>query len=158
MRLMLATLLSMASVATAAAQSDVRHSGGAEFSSFKTYWLEKREGCQPVISLKIKNTSSGLIGPIGLRMEVVDKDQKSVFAVGLASMPSIDLPPDHTREIAIAADRTITPRDCLGGMHEAALSTIHFAIRLTATVGQDPVSVEIVRDEPMSEERVPTQD
>jgi hypothetical protein len=43
-------------------------------------------------------------------------------------------------------------------MHEMAFSTIHFAIRLTATVGQDPKSVEIARDEPMKEERVPAQD
>jgi hypothetical protein len=157
MRLILATLLTMALTTPAVAQSDVPHAGGAEFFGFKTYWTKKREGCQPMISFKIKNTSSGDVGPIEFRMEVVDKDKKSVFAGGSASVRSIDLPPGHTTEIAIGGDHDITPRDCLGDMHESAFSTIHFAIRLTATVGQDPMSVEIVRDEPMKDERVPAQ-
>jgi hypothetical protein len=157
MRLILATLLTMALTTPAVAQSDVPHAGGAEFFGFKTYWTKKREGCQPMISLKIKNTSSGDVGPIEFRMEVVDKDKKSVFAGGSASVRSIDLPPGRITEIAIGGDHDITPRDCLGDMHESAFSTIHFAIRLTATVGQDPMSVEIVRDEPMKDERVPVQ-
>lgn len=158
MRLILATLLTTALATPAVAQSDVPHAGGAEFFGFKTYWTKKREGCQPMISFKIRNTSSGDIGPIEFRMEVVDEDKKSVFAGGMASVPSADLPPGQTKEIAIGGDHDITPRECLGDMHEMAFSSIHFAIRLTATVGQDPVAVEIVRDEPMQEERVPAQD
>jgi hypothetical protein len=158
MRLMLVTLLTMALTASAVAQSDSPRAGGAEFFGFKTYWVEKREGCQPTISFNIKNASSGPIGPIEFSMEVVDKDKKSVFAGGLASVPSTDLPPGHTKAIAIGGDHDITAHDCLGDMHEMAFSTIHFAIRLTATVGQDPKSVEIARDEPMKEERVPAQD
>ncbi len=114
MRLMLATLLTMAVATPAFAQSDVSRAGAAELFGFKTYWAEKREGCQPMISFRIKNTSSGDIGPIEFHMEVLDKDKKSVFANGLASMPSSDLPPGHTREIVIGGDHDITPRDCLG--------------------------------------------
>ena len=149
MRLMLATFLTVALATGAVAQSDVPRAGGAEFSGFKTYWAEKRESCQPMISFKIKNTSPGAIGPIGVRMEV---------ASGLASVPSAELPPGNSKEIAIGGDHEITPHDCLGDMHETAFSTIHFAIRLTATTGQDPTSVEILREEPMKDELVPAQD
>ena len=158
MRLMLATFLTVALATGAVAQSDVPRAGGAEFSGFKTYWAEKRESCQPMISFKIKNTSPGAIGPIGVRMEVVDKDKGSVFASGLASVPSAELPPGNSKEIAIGGDHEIAPHDCLGDMHETAFSTIHFAIRLTATTGQDPTSVEILREEPMKDELVPAQD
>ncbi len=158
MRLILATLLTAALATPAVAQSEVPHAGGAEFFGFKTYWAQKREGCRPMISFKIRNTSSGDVGPIEFHMEVVDNDKKSVFAGGMASVPSTDLPPGQTKEIAIGGDHDITPRECLGDMHEMAFSGIHFVIRLIATVGHDPVGVEIVRDEPMEEDRVPTQD
>jgi hypothetical protein len=158
MRLIVAVLLTTAVAAPAVAQSDVPHAGGAEFFGFKTYWAQKREGCRPMISFKIRNTSSGDVGPIEFRMEVVDNDKKSVFADGLASVPSTDLPPGQTKEIAIGGDHDITPRQCLGDMHEMAFSGMHFAIRLTARVGQDPACVEIMRDAPMQEERVPVQD
>ena len=157
MRFIFATLLTLTMAAPAVAQSEGTHAGGAEFFGLKTYWAQKREGCQPMVSFKIKNTSSGDIGPIQFRMEVVDMDNKSVFASGLASVSSTDLPPGHTQEIAIGGDRDIMPRDCLGDMHETAFSSIHFAIRLSATVGKDPVTVEIARDEPIKEERVPSQ-
>jgi hypothetical protein len=157
MRFIFATLLTLTLAAPAVAQSDAPRAGGAEFFGLKTYWAQKREGCQPMVSLKIKNTSSGGIGPIQFRMEVVDMDNKSVFASGSALVSSSDLPPGHAQEIAIGGDRDIMPRDCLGDMHEMAFSNIHFAIRLTATVGQDPVAVEIARDEPIKEERVPSQ-
>jgi hypothetical protein len=158
MRLRLATLLTVALSTGATAQSDVPRAGGAEFSGFKTYWAEKRESCQPMISFMIKNTSSGAIGPIRVRMEVVDRDKGSLFAGGLVSVPSAELPPGSAKEIAIGGDHQITPHDCLGDMHETAFSTIHFAIRLIATAGQDPTSVEILRDEPMKDEVVPAQD
>jgi hypothetical protein len=154
MRLMLSTLLTISLATPAGAQSNLRV-GGAEFSGFKTYWAEQREGCKPMISFKIKNTSSGDIEPIEFRMEVVDKDRGAVFAGGSASVPSTEVPPGHTKEIAIGGDHDITPHDCLGDMHESAFSTIHFAIRLTATAGQ--ASVEVVRDEPIKEELVPAQ-
>jgi hypothetical protein len=157
MRLMLATLLTVALATGAVAQSEVPRAGGAEFSGFKTYWAEKRESCQPMISFKIKNTSSGAIGPIRVRMEVVDKDKGTVFATGLVSVPSAELPPGNAKEIAIGGDHEIAPHDCLGDMHEAAFSTIHFVIRLSATVGQDATSVEILRDEPVKDELVPDQ-
>ena len=157
MRLRLATLLTVALATSAIAQSEVPRAGGAEFSGFKTYWAEKRESCQPMISFKIKNASSGAIGPINVRMEVVDKDKGTVFAGGLASVPSAELAPGNAKEIAIGGDHEIAPHDCLGDMHETAFSTIHFVIRLTATAGQDPTSVEILRDEPMKDELVPDQ-
>jgi hypothetical protein len=157
MRTMLTTFLTVALTTGAVARSDVPRAGGAEFSGFKTYWAEKRESCQPMISFKIKNTSSGAIGPISVRMEVVDKDKGSVFAGGLASVPSAELPPGNSKEIVIGGDHEIAPHDCLGDMHETAFSTIHFAIRLTATAGEDPTSVEILRDEPMKDELVPDQ-
>jgi hypothetical protein len=155
--LILATLLTTALATLAVAQSDVSRAAGAEFSGFKTYWAEKREGCQPMISFKIKNISSEDIGPIDFRMEVVDEDNKTAFAHGTASMPSGDLVPGHTKDIAIGGDHDISALDCLGDMHQTAFSTIHFAIRLTATVGRGSASAEIVRDEPMKEERVPAQ-
>jgi hypothetical protein len=155
MRTMLATLLATTLTTPAVAQSDVARAGGVEFFGFNTYWAEKPEGCQPIISLKIKNTSSGDIGPIEFRMEVVDNDNGSVFAGGSASVPSTELPTGHTEEMAIWGDHDITLHDCLGDMHQIAFSTIHFAVRLTATVGQDPVRVEIIRDKPMTNELVP---
>jgi hypothetical protein len=157
MRLILAALLTTALATPSIAQSDVAQAGGAEFFGFKTYWANKREGCQPVIAFKIRNASSGDVGPINFRMEVLDSDKKSVFAGGAASVLAADLPPGRTQEIAIGGDHDITPRDCQGDMHQMAFSGIHFAVRLTATVGQDPASIEIVRDEPMTEERVPPQ-
>ena len=42
-------------------------------------------------------------------------------------------------------------------MHETAFSTIHFVIRLTATAGEDPTSVELLREEPMKDELVADQ-
>jgi hypothetical protein len=157
MRLMLATLLTTAVAAQAVAQSDVVRAGGAEFFGFKTYWAEKRDGCQPMISLKIKNPSSGDLGPIALRLDVVDKDKNAVFARGLASVASTELPPGRTKDIAVGGDHDITAHECLGDMHEMAFSGIHFAVRLTATAGQDPAGAEIVRDEPMRDELVPEQ-
>ena len=89
-----------------------------------------------MISFNIKNASSGPIGPIEFRMEVVDKDKKSVFAGGLASVPSIDVPPGHTkRNRHRRRPRHHGPRPP-GDMHEMAFSTIHFAIWVTATVGR----------------------
>jgi hypothetical protein len=157
MRVIIAMLLTLILAAPAVAQSDGARTGGAEFFGVKTYWAQKREGCQPMVSFTIKNATSGAIGPIQFRMQVVDMDTKSVFASGSASVSSTDLPPGHTQEIAIGGDHDIMPRDCLGDMHEMAFSNIHFAIRLTAAVGQDPVTVEIARDEPIKEERVPSQ-
>jgi hypothetical protein len=156
--LVLATPLTMALAAPGVAQSGVQRAGGAEFSGLKTYWAEKREGCQPMIAFNIKNASSGAIGPIELRMEVVDKDTKSVFAGGAASVPSTGLPPGQIKEIAIGGDHDIAAHDCLGDMHEMAFSNIHFTVRLTATVGQDRMSVDVARDAPMTQERVPAQD
>jgi hypothetical protein len=155
MRLMLATLSTMVLSVSAAAQSDIVRAGGAEFSGFNTYWTEKHEGCQPMISFTVKNSSSGDIGPVEFRMEVVDNDRKSVFAGGSASMSSTDLPPGHTKEIAIGGDHDITLHDCMGDMHEAPFSSIHFAIGLSAKIGHDSASVEIVRDQPMKGESVP---
>jgi hypothetical protein len=155
---MLATLLTVALATTSFAQPDVARVDGAEFSGFRTYWTQKRESCQPMISLKIKNTSSGAIGPIRVNMEVVDTDNGSVFAGGLALLPSAELQPGNTKEITIGGDREIAPHDCLGDMHEAAFATVHFVIRLTATAGQDPTSVKILRDEPVKDDVVPAQD
>jgi hypothetical protein len=157
MRIVLASLLAMALVTPAVAQSDVARAGGAEFFDFKTYWAKKPEGCQPMITFKMKNPSSGEIGPIKFSMDIVDKDNGSIFARGLASMPSTELPTGQTKEIAIPGDHDITQHDCLGDMHEVAFSTIHFAVRLTATAGQDPVGVELMQDVPMKDELVPAQ-
>jgi hypothetical protein len=158
MRTMLATLLTVALATSASAQSDVPRVGGAEFSGFKTYWAQKRESCQPMISFKIKNTSSGAIGPIRVHMEVVDKDSGSIFAGGLALLQATELPPGNAKEVVIGGDHEIAPHDCLGDMHETAFATVHFVVRLTATAGQDPASVEILRDEAMKDEVVPAQD
>jgi hypothetical protein len=157
MRMMLATLLTITLAIPAVAQSDASHAGAAEFSGFRTYWAEKREGCQPMVSFTVKNASSGEIGPIDVRMEVLDKDKKSVFASGSASLPALDLPPGHVKDITIGGDHDIAPRDCRGDMHEAAFSDINFAVRLTAAIGQDHTSVEILREAPMKEERIPAQ-
>ena len=108
-----------------------------------------------MISFSVKNISSEDIGPIKFRLEVVDKDKGSVFAGGAAVVPSSELPPGHTKEIAIGGDHEITPHDCLGDMHEAAFSTIHFAVRLTATAGDDPANIEIVQEEPMKDGACP---
>jgi hypothetical protein len=157
MRLLPATLLTTIALATpAVAQSDVARAGGAEFSGFKTYWAEQREGCQPMIAFTIRNGTSGDIGPVKVRMEVVDTDNKSsVFARGLASVPSADLAPGHARKIAIGGDRDITLHDCLGDMHEAPFSSINFVVRLTAEVARDPSPVELMRDQPMKNESMP---
>jgi hypothetical protein len=164
MRLLLTALLTMAlltmALATrdAVAQSGVVRAAGGEFSGVKTYWAEKREGCQPMISLTVKNPSSGDIGPIELRMEVMDKDKNVVFARGSASVLATELPPGHTKELAIGGDHDIALHDCLGDMHEMAFSTIHFAVRLTAKANTDTAGVELVRDEPMGDEVVSGQD
>ena len=155
MRSMLATLLTMAVATPAFAQTDISRAGAVELFGLKTYWVKKPDSCQPMISFRIRNTSSEDIGPIEFHMEVVDKDKASIFANGFASIPLSDFPAGHTREMIIGGDHDITPRDCLGDMHEAAFSAIHFAVRLTATVGPDRTGVKVVREEPMKEERVP---
>jgi len=153
MRRILNTLLVLLPATAAMARSDIVRVAGAEFFGFKTYWTEKREGCQPMISFQIKNTSTGSIGPIAFHMTVVDNDAKSVFADGAASVPSADLPPGGTKAVIIGGSRDITAHECLGDMHESPFSTIHFAIRLTAAIGPDPASIEIVADAPMTEDR-----
>jgi hypothetical protein len=150
MRPLFGTLLVITAASPAVAQS----SGGAAFSGVRTYWAEKREGCQPLVAVTVKNVSAATIGPIGLRMEVIDTDTKSAFARGEASVPATELPPGRATTITIGGDRDITPLDCLGDMHEAPFSTIHFAIRLTATIGADPAIVQIAAAEPMSDQRV----
>jgi hypothetical protein len=155
MRSMLVSLLTLALLDPAVAQSNVGSGAGAEFSGSKSYWVQKREGCQPVVALRIKNTTSGTIGPIEFRLDIVDQDNKSVFASGSASVAARDLPPGAIKEIAIGGDHDIMPRDCLGDMHEVAFSAIHFAVRLVAMVGPNPTRVEIMNGEPMTEERVP---
>ena len=151
-------MLALASAGPACAQSDVARAGGGEFSAFKTYWVEKREGCTPMISFKIKNVSSGAIEPIKVRMEVLDTDKQSVFAGGSAAIAPADLPPGGTKDIAIGADHDIPSRDCIGDMHQIPFSDIHFAVRLTATVGQNPTHVEILPEQPMKQDRVPARD
>ena len=146
-------MLALASAGPACAQSDVARAGGGEFSAFKTYWAEKREGCTPMISFTIKNVSSGAIEPIEVRMEVLDKDKKSVFAGGSAAIA--DLPPGGTKDIAIGADHDITSRDCIGDMHQIPFSDVHFAVRLSATVGHNASNVEILPEQPMKPDRVP---
>jgi len=146
-------MLALASAGPACAQSDVARAGGGEFSAFKTYWAEKRESCTPMISFTIKNVSSGAIEPIEVRMEVLDKDKKSVFAGGSAAIA--DLPPGGTKDIAIGADHDITSRDCIGDMHQIPFSDVHFAVRLTATVGHNASNVEILPEQPMKPDRVP---
>lgn len=157
MRLMLATLLTVTLAAPAVAQPETVRAGGAELSSFSNYWIEKPEGCQPMISFTIKNVSSGDIGPVEFRLQIVDNDKQSVFAGGSASVPSADLRPGHSKEIVIGGDRDITLHDCMGDMHETPFSSIHFAVQLTAKVGQNPASIKVVREEPMKDETVPSQ-
>jgi hypothetical protein len=150
-------MFALASAGPAGAQSDVARAGGGEFSSFKTYWVEKREGCKPMVSFRIKNVSSGAIEPIEVRMEVLDKDKKSVFAGGSAMIAPADLPPGGTKDIAIGADHDITSRDCIGDMHQIPFSDIHFAVRLTATVDH-ATNIEILPEQPMKPDRVPARD
>ncbi|HEY4041767.1 MAG TPA: hypothetical protein VGM32_07965 [Rhodopila sp.] len=149
MRWMLATFLTMTLVFPAVADSDAKIVGGAAFSDFKTYWAQKRDGCQPMIAFKLENTSPGEIGPIAIRLEVVDTDKGSAFAAGGVSLPSSDLPPGHVKDISIGGDHDISAHDCLGDMHETAFSAVHFLVRLSATAGPDAANVEIVRDVPM---------
>jgi hypothetical protein len=156
MKHLIFVILALASAGPACAQSDVARAGGGEFSGFKTYWAQKREGCTPMISFKIKNVSSGAIEPVEVRMEVLDNDKKSVFAGGSAAIA--DLPPGGTKDIAISADHDITSRDCIGDMHQIPFSDIHFAVRLTATVGHNPTNVEILPEQPMKQDRVPARD
>ena len=158
MKRFILVLLAIPLAGPACAQSDVARAGGGEFSGFKTYWAEKREGCRPMISFRIKNVSSGAIEPIEVQMEVLDKDKKSVFAGGSAAITPADLPPGGTKDIAIGADHDITSRDCIGDMHQIPFSDIHFAVRLTATVGQNPTHVEILPEQPMKQDRVPARD
>jgi len=139
------------------AQSDITRAGGAEFFGFKTYWADRPDGCRPMVSLTVKNVSAAAVGAIEFRMEVLDKDQNSVFASGSASLAADDLPPGQIRDFAIGVDRPITPRDCRGDMHQSPLSGIHFSVRLTAKIGADPTGVEILPDEPMTQIRVPAQ-
>ena len=146
-------MLALASAGPACAQSDVARAGGGEFSAFKTYWAEKREGCTQTIAFTIKNVSSGAIEPIEVRMEVLDKDKKSVFAGGSAAIA--DLQPGATKDIAIGADHDITSRDCIGDMHQIPFSDVHFTVRLTATVGHNSSNVEILPEQPMKPDRVP---
>jgi hypothetical protein len=156
MKLFVATAFALSLASPALAQSATARAGGGEFSGFKTYWAQSREGCRPMISLSVKNVSSGTIGPIDIRMEVVDTDKKSKFASGSATLTPADLPPGGTKNIAIGADQSISSRDCLGDMHQPPLSGIHFAARLTATVSHDADGVEIFPAQPMAEERIPT--
>ena len=158
MKRFIVAVLALASAGPACAQSDVARAGGGEFSGFKTYWVEKREGCKPMISFKIKNISSGAIEPIEVRMEILDKDKKSMFAGGSAAIAPADLPPGGTKDIAIGADHDIPSRDCIGDMHQIPFSDIHFAVRLTATVGPNSTKVEILPEQPMKEERVPARE
>ena len=149
--------LIMVLAAPAFAQSDMARAGGAEFFGFKTYWADKREGCRPMISFKVKNVSSAEVGAIDIRMDVLDKDKNAVFAGGSAAVTATDLPPGQIREVAIGGDHEIAPRDCRGDMHQSPLSGIHFAVRLTAKVGADPTGVEILAEEPMKQDRIPAQ-
>jgi hypothetical protein len=157
MRSMLVSLLALVLLDPAIAQSNVGSGAGVEFYGAKTYWMQKRESCQPMVSLNIKNTTAGAIGPIEFHLEIIDQDNKSVVARGEASVVSPDLPPGAVKEIAIGGDHDIMPRDCLGDMHEMAFSSIHFAVRLVATIGQDRTRVEIISDEPITKERVPAE-
>ncbi len=150
-------LVIMALATPTFAQSDIARAGGAEFFGFKTYWADKQDGCRPMVSFTVKNVSSTALGAIDFHMDVVDKDQNSVFASGSASVAADDLPPGQIRDFAIGVDRPITPRDCRGDMHQSPLSGIHFSVRLTAKIGADPTGVEILPDAPMTQTRVPAQ-
>nr|WP_294507299.1 hypothetical protein [uncultured Rhodopila sp.] len=145
----------MAVAAPLAARSEVVRAGGAEFSGFRTYWAETRDGCQPMVSFRIANTSAGDIRPMAFRLEVVDRDTMSVFASGSASVASGGIPPGRSKDVAIGGDRDISAHDCLGDMHEMAFSAIHFAVRLAATLGGESAGLELMRDQPMTEDRVP---
>src|ERR1700761_8817687 len=107
MRMTLAALLTLAPGIGAVAQSYLPRFGNAEFSGFKTFWVQKPEGCQPMISFNIKNISSGAIGPIRVLMDVVDKDRDSVFAGGVIVVPSDELPPGKAKEVVIGGDHEI---------------------------------------------------
>ncbi len=162
MKRAISAILIMALATPAFAQSDIApadiaRAGGAEFFAFKTYWADKPDGCRPMVSFKVRNASSAELGAIDVRMDVLDKDRNSVFADASASVAASDLPPGQIRDVAIAVDRAITPRDCRGDMHQSPLSAIHFSVRLTAKIGADPAGVEILPDEPMTQIRVPTQ-
>jgi hypothetical protein len=137
------------------AQSEPARAGGADFSGFKTYWAQSREGCRPTISFSARSNSSGTMEPIEIRMEVRDKDKKSVFATGSTTLTAADLPAGGAKDIAIGADQSITVRDCLGDMHQPPLSGIHFSVRLSATVGHGADGIEIFPEQPIGEERVP---
>ena len=158
MKSFVTAMLALTLASPACAQSGTARAGVGEFSGFKTYWAENKDGCKPMISFKIKNVSSGEIGPIDVHMEVLDKDKKSIFASGSATVTPADLPQGGTKDIAIGGDRNITARDCLGDMHQPAFSEIHFAVRLTATLGHDANRVEIFPEQPIKEERVPARD
>jgi len=158
MRLIRATVLTTALATAAIAQSEVPNVPGVAFSGFRTYWVQKRDGCRPVIAFNVRNTSDRDIGAIEFRMEVVDNDKNALFAGGMASVPAGELPPGHSRDLAIGGDHDITAHDCLGDMHETAFSGIHFVVRLSAKSGHDAASVEIVRNEPMTEALVASQD
>ena len=140
------------------AQSDAPRVGVAAFSGFKTYWADRRDGCRPMVSFTVRNDSSETMGSIDIRMEVLDKDKGAVFAVGSATVASAGLPPGESADAAIGGDHDITSRDCRGDMHQSPFSAIHFTVRLTAKIGQDQADVEIVRDEPMTQQRVPAKD
>lgn len=151
-------MLALTLAGPACAQSATARAGGGEFSGFKTYWAENKDGCRPMISFKIKNVSSGDIGPIDVHMEVLDRDKKSIFASGSATVTPAELPQGASKDVAVAGDHNITARDCLGDMHQPAFSEVHFAIRLTATLGHDPSGVEIFPEQPIKDERVPARD
>jgi hypothetical protein len=150
--------VAMALALPAFAQSDAPRVGGAAFSGFKTYWADRRAGCRPMVSFAVRNDSSEKVGPIDIQMEVLDKDKGAVFAGGAATVASAGLLPGQSAEIAIGGDHDITPRDCRGDMHQSPLSAIHFTVRLTAKIGQDQAGVEILRDEPMTQQRIPAPD
>jgi hypothetical protein len=158
MRMMLATLTTVGLATAAVAQSGTLFGGKAAVSDVKTYWSEKRDGCQPMISFLLKNISAKDTGPIKFRLEVVDKDKGSVFARGSVVVLLSDVPPGHAKALTIGGDHVITPHDCLGDMHEAAFSTIHFAVRLTATASDDPAGIDVLEDEPMKDELIQPHD
>lgn len=155
MKPVIAAAFALLLASPALAQSDTARAGGGEFWGFKTYWAQSREACRPMISFSVKNASSGPIGPMEIRMEVVDTDKKAKFAGGSATLAPADLPPGATKDIAIGADQSISSRDCVGDMHQPPLSGIHFAVQLSATVGQDPKGIEIFPQQPIKEQLVP---
>jgi hypothetical protein len=150
--------LALALALPAFAQSDAPRVGGAAFSGFKTYWADRREGCRPMVSFTVRNVASEPVGPIDIRMEVLDKDKDAVFAGGSATVAAAELSPGRSADIAIGGDHDITPRDCRGDMHQSPFSAIHFTVRLSARIGQDQAGVEILRDEPMTQQRIPAAD